>query len=94
MLKTSLFNQKDKIAPMSKYYYNSNGDMSRLGRRKKPLGVKSFIEKAEKDLVLAQLTSEYGIKAVKIMNEIEESGTLLVPQKIIDEYENFRLDPP
>lgn len=52
MLKTSLFN-KDKIVPLNKYYYNSNGDMSRLGRRKRATGVKSLIEKAEKDLVLA-----------------------------------------
>jgi hypothetical protein len=44
MLKTSLFNLKDRIQPMTKYYYNSNGDMSRLGRRKKQYGVKSYME--------------------------------------------------
>jgi hypothetical protein len=43
--------------------------MDWAGKKKgNPKGVKEHIERAEKHLVLAQLTKEYGGKAVKIMN--------------------------
>ncbi len=38
-LKSSLFNSKDKIYPINKYYYNENGSMSRSGRKRKHYGI-------------------------------------------------------
>lgn len=89
-LKTSLFNQNDKIDPIKRYYYDHHGEMALAGRQRRPNGVRDHIERAEKHLVLAQLTKEYGGKAVKIMN-ILNSG-LHDQKRVIEAYEGFRLN--
>jgi hypothetical protein len=64
--------------------------MAWAGRKRRPTGVRDQIERAEKHLVLAQLTKEYGGKAVKIMN-ILNSG-LHDQKRVIEAYEGFRLN--
>lgn len=40
-LRSNLFNRTDKISPVSRYYYNSFGTVSREGRKKKRSGVQA-----------------------------------------------------
>ena len=44
----------DRISlPKNQYYYNENGEMSRYGKKRKSIGIKYHLERAEKDLMLA-----------------------------------------
>ena len=89
-LTTSLFKQGDKIDPIKRYYYNQHGEMAWAGRKRKPNGVRDQIERAERHLVLAQLTKEYGGKAVKIMNIL--NAGIHDQKRVIEAYEGFRLN--
>lgn len=89
MLKSSLFNPQDNIKPIKNYYYNDRGVMSREGRKKKAYGIKSYIQSVSNDLVLAQLTQEYGGKAVQILSDLHDKH--MDTDKVIEEYQSFRL---
>jgi hypothetical protein len=89
MLISSLFNPQDNIKPIKNYYYNDRGVMSREGRKKKSYGIKSYIQSVSNDLVLAQLTQEYGGKAVQILSDLHDKN--MDTDKVIEEYQSFRL---
>lgn len=66
--------------------------MQREGLSRRPYDTKSYIQKVEKNFVLAQLVQDYGFKANQMLSDIEARGKLEGSDKIIEEYQGFRFN--
>lgn len=90
MLRTNLFNPRDKIAPVENYFYADDGQILKAKMRKRTKNIRDEIERFDKRLLLMKLTEEFGGRAVKIMNAINKNeGTLT--KEMLHEFELYRV---
>jgi hypothetical protein len=90
VLRTNLFNHRDKIAPVKNYFYAHDGQIINEKTKKRTKNIRDEIERFDKRLLLMKLTEEFGGRAVKIMNAINKNeGTLT--KEMIHEFELYRV---